>query len=429
MVGQLKHATARVAGALHGQLSGDGHADLPAIRDCAHRDGTPGDYRLRREALDRLGDGLATALQSATPSEVPALMETCRVLIEWARAQQSAEFWRTTGSWQVRDFVLAAREATAPAAPEAPAQGTPAPVAEAPAQGTPAPAPEAPPPATPAPAPEAPPPATPAPVAEAPPGTPAPVAETPAVAAAERTTVLPEQVITSELAKVIGASGNLADGALTRTRTAHRPVTMGGSRLYLPGDRPYVKPVADKAQMLAGVPANLIQIAGGPPPGTRVQVEFTPVPCRVFALERLLDAETIAGLARTAAASARQLCSCGVRLPSSPRCRAEYHYDDRERVQTLVGTAPACEQCAELPGLLLNSERDQVFQNGIEYLAKVNGWEPSAAEIYAREAGRLAAWRSCRDWTVDLTYLETICVRLTADDVNRALARPAAATR
>lgn len=435
---ELRQKLARAVLILHEHLlpSGETEGDLPALVDERGKDGDVSDYRSRRDAFARVRRDLARITDLSSVEDIAELEITGAALLDWMRLQTSVEFWRHCEAWQTRDFVLAARTYCQPAESTVPAERVISvrPVAtstvsttvfatdtqedesdEARASSSKRPLDQV---------------KSSAPSSAPPTGR---VDEAPSLA--------------SRLASRAGElSTVLVDGALERTRSAPRAqpaadrrlvdsgglsgrtsddgrIEVGGRTIYLPGPRPHVPPVFDLEKALGDLPLFVPPLSVRPPAGAKLRVEIVPTPCRSTGLDLLLDSEVRARVAKTVAAAAGSSCrGCEARLGPEPDCREVFHYDDADRVQTLVSVVALCRTCSGLADLIARAPADGRYIEALEHLMDVNDWDQSTAETYANAVGALAEWRSRHEWTTDLTYLETLCVSVTPEDVERAMA-------
>lgn len=447
---RIRQTVARAALRLHGRLL-EGTTEpsgLPQIVEVSGGEGSARDYRLRRDACDRVTADLQAFAESASDEEVARLSATCTALLEWMRLQTSAEFWRESERWRIREFVIAAKASenddgmpranpvTRPETPE-----TPAPPSASESRPTESTLLDAPP------AVEAAPQAAQEAVATAPRPTDGPSSrrvDSPAPAAPAGVPFL------AQLADLAGKNAtSLVDGALERTRAVtvpapseaivsttsnetpgrkhlNAPTEAAGRLVYLPGDRPHERPVFDLAKALRDLPAHVPPSSVGAPSGAKLSVGIVPAPCRSTGIDRLLAPEVRLQVAKSIATASGWVCTgCGAKLDLASDCREVFHYDDAVHIQTLIDVVAVCPKCFRLPECLAGPPSDSRYLEAIEHLMEVNDWEQLTAESYANAINALAEWRSRAEWVSDLTWLEKLCVKVTREDLERAVASPA----
>jgi hypothetical protein len=99
---------------------------------------------------------------------------------------------------------------------------------------------------------------------------------------------------------------------------------------------------------------------------------------------------------------------CGGKGDKHPvECHEVWDYDDKQRVQTLKGLTalcPACHECKHI-GYANIQGRGEITA---AHIAKVNDWSPAQAEIYIDKCFEIWQSRSLVEWTLDISYLESI---------------------
>jgi hypothetical protein len=97
---------------------------------------------------------------------------------------------------------------------------------------------------------------------------------------------------------------------------------------------------------------------------------------------------------------------CGGRGKKWPvECHEVFVYDDEQHVQYLSRLIALCPACHEVKHIGLAGVRGHQAR-AVAHLAKVNGWSVSDAELYVEGCFELWHRRSCRQWKLDLSYLE-----------------------
>ena len=117
------------------------------------------------------------------------------------------------------------------------------------------------------------------------------------------------------------------------------------------------------------------------PEGTPLVIEPLPRPATVARVAALASSTAWEALAQKVAAAARGQCeACGVRLPKRrPAIHETFHYDDATFVVTLTGFVALCAACDRVKRL---EHDDEDFDEAIEHLCRINGWDEARAEQY-----------------------------------------------
>lgn len=103
---------------------------------------------------------------------------------------------------------------------------------------------------------------------------------------------------------------------------------------------------------------------------------------------------------------------CGGRGPLWPvECHEVFSYDDARHVQKLVRLVALCPGCHEVKHIGLAGARGR-RREALAHLARVNNWSHADAELYLEVCFETWHRRSCHEWTLDLTYLEELGVRV-----------------
>lgn len=98
---------------------------------------------------------------------------------------------------------------------------------------------------------------------------------------------------------------------------------------------------------------------------------------------------------------------CGGRGHRHPvECHEEWHYDDVRCVQKLIRTIALCPDCHQAVHFGLARVRG-VEDKARAQLMKVNRWNESQVDAHIATASRLGFERSCKTWTLDITWIDT----------------------
>lgn len=95
----------------------------------------------------------------------------------------------------------------------------------------------------------------------------------------------------------------------------------------------------------------------------------------------------------------------GVGQKHPVECHEIWKYDDKARIQTLVGLTALCPACHEVKHIGLASMRGRRKET-VNHLLEINQWTEDQAESYIEEQYLLWMARSQYSWQVDLTWLE-----------------------
>lgn len=97
--------------------------------------------------------------------------------------------------------------------------------------------------------------------------------------------------------------------------------------------------------------------------------------------------------------------ACGGRGPQHPvECHERWHYDEKTKVQTLIGLVALCPACHEATHFGLATIRGRDAQ-ALAQLKKVRGWPTTKAKKHVDAAFDAYAQRSCFQWTLDARWL------------------------
>jgi len=123
-------------------------------------------------------------------------------------------------------------------------------------------------------------------------------------------------------------------------------------------------------------------------------------------LRSVLTTEGWDVLRKSAYVKAQYRCEvCSGRGPDHPvECHERWVYDDRKRIQKLVGLEALCPSCHEVRhlGRAISEGRGPKAK---AHMAAVNGWTPDQVEQHINEAMLLWKRRSNFVWKLDLTWL------------------------
>jgi hypothetical protein len=94
---------------------------------------------------------------------------------------------------------------------------------------------------------------------------------------------------------------------------------------------------------------------------------------------------------------------------SSLECHEIWHYDDDNNVQKLSGLVALCKACHRSKHMALARHKgwDGIAE---DHLMRINGWERKTLNLYLEEAFRIFELRSEKNWTLDITWLESFDV-------------------
>lgn len=101
-------------------------------------------------------------------------------------------------------------------------------------------------------------------------------------------------------------------------------------------------------------------------------------------------------------------CSlCGDRGDKHPvECHEVWHYDDDKYIQTLKGLIALCPNCHRVKHIGL-AELQGYGEQASAHLSKVNGWSQSQTDTYLEKVWDIWSERSCYDWNLDFSWLES----------------------
>ena len=85
-------------------------------------------------------------------------------------------------------------------------------------------------------------------------------------------------------------------------------------------------------------------------------------------------------------------------------CHEKWEYDNKNKVQRLIGLIALCPSCHEVKHI----GRTMAVGNGkraVAHIMRVNGWSESFALSYIENAFEVWEKRSGEDWTLDISWL------------------------
>ena len=145
----------------------------------------------------------------------------------------------------------------------------------------------------------------------------------------------------------------------------------------------------------------------------RLTIELVPFTCWFSNVRDHVDRDTWDRIRRRIYADVNRMCAvCGGHGPKWPvECHELWEYDDDAHIQKLTGLTGLCPACHEVKHMGLANIRGRGAE-AREHLAQVNGWTADEAGEYVTEAFRVWKERSEHEWTLDMTWLERLGVRV-----------------
>jgi 5-methylcytosine-specific restriction endonuclease McrA len=149
-----------------------------------------------------------------------------------------------------------------------------------------------------------------------------------------------------------------------------------------------------------------------PSTGSKLTIELVPKTCWYSNVRSEVSAQTWDLLKKRVYQQANYRCEiCGGKGDKHPvECHEIWDYDDEQRVQTLKGLTalcPACHECKHI-GYATVQGRGEI---ATAHITKVNDWSPAQAEIYIKKCFEIWQARSLIEWTLDISYLDSILTR------------------
>lgn len=103
---------------------------------------------------------------------------------------------------------------------------------------------------------------------------------------------------------------------------------------------------------------------------------------------------------------------CGGRGKQHPvECHEIWHYDDKKYIQTLKGLTALCPDCHRVKHIGL-AQLQGYGEQSIAHLSKVNGWSRSQTSTYLEKVWDIWQERSCHDWSLDFSWLESHDIKI-----------------
>lgn len=147
--------------------------------------------------------------------------------------------------------------------------------------------------------------------------------------------------------------------------------------------------------------------------GMKLTVELVPKTCFCSNVRDHVSKATWDKLRHQIYREANNVCEiCGEVGPRWPvECHEIWNYEDNHHIQKLIGLMALCPACHEVKhiGLAHVRGRGEVAK---AHLAKVNGWTPEKTGRYLSKVKKVWLERSEQQWTLDLTFLETMGVEI-----------------
>lgn len=142
--------------------------------------------------------------------------------------------------------------------------------------------------------------------------------------------------------------------------------------------------------------------------GPRLTIELVPRTCWFSNVREQVSRSDWNRIRSRVYEQAGRLCEiCGGRGSRHPvECHEVWEYDEAAGVQRLVRMIAVCPSCHEVKHIGLAGMRGR-GDIARAHLAKVNGWTPEFAARYVNDAFDLWRRRSSRNWSLDISILET----------------------
>jgi hypothetical protein len=143
------------------------------------------------------------------------------------------------------------------------------------------------------------------------------------------------------------------------------------------------------------------------PTQPRLTIELVPQTCWFSNVRSEVSSEAWEKLKRMTFQRANYQCEiCSSRGSQWPvECHEVWHYDDQQRLQTLVGLIALCPACHEVKHMGLANVRGRgTIAAG--QLAKVNRWTKEQTQAYITSQFEVWEKRSKYAWQLDIRWLE-----------------------
>lgn len=109
-------------------------------------------------------------------------------------------------------------------------------------------------------------------------------------------------------------------------------------------------------------------------------------------------------------------CICGgIGLKHPTECHEEWGYDDKTHIQKLMGIVALCPSCHEVKHIGL-AKINNHFERAYNHFKEINQCDKIKTLTYINQAFKDWEQRSRYQWTLDLSYLETINNHLNIDE-------------
>jgi len=110
---------------------------------------------------------------------------------------------------------------------------------------------------------------------------------------------------------------------------------------------------------------------------------------------------------RQSARRAKHRCDiCGGRGPKWPvECHEIWHYDDKQREQTLTGVTSLCPNCHQVKHIGLAKSKG-FYPQALKHLAGVNQWSLEHAHQYVVLQFKIYHARSRFAWKTDMSWIQ-----------------------
>lgn len=145
----------------------------------------------------------------------------------------------------------------------------------------------------------------------------------------------------------------------------------------------------------------------------KLTIELVPETCWFKNVRAEVSQQEWDTLRRMVYKAAGYLCEiCGGRGPTHPiECHENWHYDDENKVQTLVKMVGLCPNCHTVKHIGLAARKDK-YDMALRHLCRVNGWSEDHATLYVLEQFSIWRERSQHKWTLDISSLADYGVAL-----------------
>ncbi|NJO94588.1 MAG: HNH endonuclease [Hydrococcus sp. RM1_1_31] len=157
----------------------------------------------------------------------------------------------------------------------------------------------------------------------------------------------------------------------------------------------------------------MLSVNQNPEDAIRLTIELVPQTCWFSNVRSEVSKQDWDKLKKITFANAKYQCEiCGGRGKKWPvECHEKWHYDDKNKIQKLIGLIALCPACHEVKHMGLANIKGRA-DIAMQHLAKVNGWSREQTDEYVAQQFHIWEYRSRFQWTLDINWLSQLGIEI-----------------